>query len=385
MKGRPTATSSDSGYRPAEEGIHKEAEPSDQQALSETSTFNLGRRIRIAILFWILGLSLTAAGHWVYVSLRSLDRDFSASTYRQAGAPVAWVGHGTLEEAKRRVWTRHGSPMKLPVAEKPNQPVVHALPISRFWTAISLSLVGGTFLLIWLGQFLKNNGLQSFLGALAGHALWLGGIEIGLDLASRRLGLAGSLEVHEGKLIGVHGTGILIQMSAVFLIPMLIGLTFHESNRCAVFRWVRKRLPLTRRQLVSGHVDNYAARTALQYFMTVWFCYVTVLWLADPAASMVGHILLFAALVAIAVFTPYMVWRAASQPTSAQALRYSVSGAVVTWTGIEIAAAMRLFEEPWLNESLPIGAVLAGLCIVASLMSVRVLVNPLRRKLTSAT
>lgn len=383
MNSRPSATLVDSD-RDANGKKSLQMSSNDPTPSSEPKR-NSQRRLGTAMLFWILGLSLTAAGHWVYVSLRSLDRNISASSYKLAGAPIVWMGHGDLEDAKRRAWSRQGSQLETLSAEESGGAVFHTLPISQFWAATAVSLVAGTFVLVWLGQFVKDNGIQSFLGVLAGHALWLGGVEIGLDLASRRIGLAGSLDVHDGRLVGVHGTGILIQMSAVFLIPMLIGLTFHESNRCVVFRWLRKCLPLTRRQQISGHVDNYAARTALQYFMTVWFCYVGVLWLADPATSIIGHVMLFGALVAIALFTPYMVWRAASQPTAAQALRYSVSGTVVTWTGIEIAAAMGLFEEPWLSEKIAVGAVLGALCVALALFSLRVLLKPLSVSFDSAT
>jgi hypothetical protein len=51
----------------------------------------------------------------------------------------------------------------------------------------------------------------------------------------------------------------------------------HESNRCVFFDWFRLRLPLTRRSSATGLVDNYAARTTIQFFMTVWVCYVGVL------------------------------------------------------------------------------------------------------------
>jgi hypothetical protein len=190
---------------------------------------------------------------------------------------------------------------------------------------------------------------------------------MGLDSAGRHLGLAGALEVIHDRIVGVHGAGILIQLSVVFLVPILIGLTLHESNRCVLFNWFRLKLPLMRRRQATGLVDNYAARTAIQFFMTVWVCYVGVLWMADPTFATIGQPLLLALFAIIVAATPYMIWRTAQQASAAQMLRYSVSGAVVTWTGIEIAAAMRLFHEPWLNDSFFIGVVAIGSSAVLTL------------------
>ena len=332
---------------------------------SPRSTFtgqSLRSRLLIACLFWILCLTLSAAGHRLYKSIVVLDRHVSTNEYRTNGVPLVWVGYGTVEDSYKRIPGDMRSDVEL-----------HVLPNSPFWlgTALFLSVVGGV--MAWSGRWIANNGIQSLVGLFAGHFLWLGAIELGLDVAGRRLGLAASLEVIGGRTVGTHAAGTLIQLSVVFLVPVLIGLTMHESNRCAVFHWFRSRLPILRRPSPSGRVENYAARTAIQFFMTVWFCYVSVLWLADPLAGSFGGIGLLLILLAIVVATPYMIWRTARQSSVAQALRYSVSGAVVAWTAIEIAASMHLFREPWLSTSLSSGAVLLGLSLVLTGLAARFL------------
>lgn len=320
------------------------------------------------LCFWALCLTLSAAGHWVYVATRSLDRVVSADIYRTPGRAIVWVGHGSLAQAQQHVL---GSDT---ASSGPSLPTV--LPVSPFWLASAAAFTVFAALLAWSGRWIFDNGIQSLVGLFAGHALWLGAIEIGLDNAGRRLGLAGSLDTVNGTVVGVHSAGILIQLSLVFLIPVLIGLTLHESNRCVVFKWFRLRLPLTRHSSATGLVDNYAARTTIQFFMTVWVCYVGVLWIADPTFASIGQPLLLAVFVVIVGATPYMMWRTARQASRGQMLRYSVSGAVVTWTGIEIAAAMRLFSEPWLNDSLLSGAVLVGISIVLTLLTYYFLIRP---------
>lgn len=313
------------------------------------------KRVLSACLFWGLCLTLTAAGHRLYKAVVTADRQMSSETYREDGASAVWVGRGTLEDAHSRVAARK--------ALRPDGQL-YALPTSPFWLAMigTFTLLAGV--MAWSGQYVTNDGIGSLVGLFAGHFLWLGAVEFGLDAVGRRLGLCGAMEVVNGRIVGTHGSGVLIQMSVVFLAPVLFGLTMHESNRCAMFQWFRKRLPLTRSVAVSGRVENYAARTTTQYFLTVWFCYVAVLWLADPLWGHVGGILLLVVMGAIFIGTPYMIWRTAQQTGLGQSLRYSVSGAVVTWTGIEIAASMQLFEEPWLSTSIASGLVSLGLAVL---------------------
>ena len=191
-------------------------------------------RLPVACLFWLLCLTLTAAGHRLYKATVTADRAISADRYRADGAPLVWVGHGAVEEARTRVDGQKDAAAA----------AVHTLPNSFFWlgSAALFTALGG--LMVWSGRWIENGGLQSLVGLFAGHFLWLGAVEFGLDAVGRRLGLAGSMEMVGGKVVGTHGAGILIQMSVVFLVPVFIGLTFHESNRCAVFQWFRRRLPI---------------------------------------------------------------------------------------------------------------------------------------------
>ncbi|GAB4135502.1 MAG: hypothetical protein Tsb009_01870 [Planctomycetaceae bacterium] len=318
-------------------------------------------RILVACLFWGLCLTLTAAGHRLYKAVVHVDRSISANHYQTGeGAALVWVGRRSLDDTVKRIAPENSS---VEISR------LTVLPNSAFWLSAAVFFTAIAGMMAWSGRWVANNGLQSLLGLFAGHFLWLGAIEFGLAVAARSLGLAGSLEIVEGKIVGTHGGGILIQLSVFFLVPMLVGLTMHESNRCAVFQWLRKRLPITRTVAATGRVENYAARTTIQYFMTVWFCYVSVLWLADPRLGKAGQIGLLVTLGVIVIATPYMIWRTTRQAGNSQALRYSVSGAVVTWTGIEIAAAMNFFHEPWLSNSVSSGVIWLGLSILLTLVS----------------
>lgn len=314
-----------------------------------------------AILFWAICLLLSAAGHWVYVAIRTIDRTVSSEVYQAPGREIVWLGHGSLEQSVDSAKSRLAAQSRLDQTT--------ALPFSAFWFVVGFGFMLLATVSVWSFRWVSNGGIQSLVGLLAGHALWIGVVEIGLDLASRRLGLAGAIDVVGGRPAGVHGSSILIQLSGIFLVPIFIGLAFHESNRCVVFQWFRKRLPITTNASPSGRIDNYAARTMMQFFMTVWVCYVAVLWMADPWLGSWGHVALLGTLVCIVVATPYMIWKTVCQTTRARMLRYSVSGAVITWTGIEIASATGMFREPWLDESVTVGIVLVGGSVLLTVMS----------------
>ncbi|WP_145214854.1 hypothetical protein [Planctomycetes bacterium TBK1r] len=313
---------------------------------------------------------LSAAGHWVYVALRTVDRNVSSAIYRGSGHDIAWIGHGSLKESVDRVRSNATGSLST------DQPTV--LPFSPFWFGVGIGFTLLAAISVWSCRWVSDTGIQSLVGLLAGHALWIGNVEIGLDLASRRLGLAAAIDVVSGRTAGVHGSGALIQLSCIFLLPILIGLTFHDSNRCVVFQWFRRRLPISNSASPSGRIDNYAPRTMIQFFMTVWVCYVAVLWMADPSLGFLSHVALLMTLVAIAIATPYMIWKSVSQTTPARMLRYSVSGAVVTWTGIEIASATGMMSEPWLRESATSGVIFVGGSVLLTAMSAAALAQ--RRK-----
>lgn len=315
-------------------------------------TFTQGSATRVwytTILFWALALLLSAGGHRLFIALRTLDQHVSSSVYQQAGQSANWVGHATAEQSLERYL--QSDPRFVEAIQSNTIADLCTLPVSPFWAGLGGLLTIAAAVAVWAGRWIPNNGLQSLVGALAGHAIWIGAVEVGLDTAGRKLGLAGALSVVENRIVGVHGAGVLIQWSALFLVPVMIGLTLHESNRCVIFRWLRERLPLTRSVAASGRVENYAARTLIQFFMTVWVCYAAVLWMADQSVSPWPHATLLISLLAIALGTPYMIYRTTRQRSAAAMFRYSVSGAVLSWSGIEIASATGMFSEPWLSTS----------------------------------
>lgn len=363
------AETADVAVDSTEQGIEPPNEPGLEPKKPKTTEIapKFSARCSRAILFWMMCLILSAAGHWVYVALRTVDRNISSEIYRGSGHEIVWVGHGSFEELVDRV--RSNATVSLSTGK----PTV--LPFSPFWFGVGIGFTLIATVSVWLCRWVSDTGIQSLVGLLAGHALWIGTVEIGLDLASRRLGLAGGIDVVSGRAAGVHGSGVLIQLSCIFLLPVLIGLTFHESNRCVVFQWFRRHLPISKGGSPSGRIDNYAPRTMIQFFMTVWVCYVGVLWMADSSLGSLSHVALLLTLAAIAIATPYMIWKTISQTTPARMLRYSVSGAVITWTGIEIASATGMMNEPWLSQSVSGGLIFVGGGILLTAMSVGAVVS----------
>lgn len=101
---------------------------------------SIPHKLAVACVFWLLCLTLSAAGHRLYKFVVSVDREVSAELYRNNGAPLLWVGHGYVEHALEKM-----------SSESPHMAVaqLYALPVSTFWlsSAICFLVLGSVLVL----------------------------------------------------------------------------------------------------------------------------------------------------------------------------------------------------------------------------------------------
>ncbi len=331
---------------------------------SAWSTYAAVFRAGAALLFVMASL---AAGHLLMVAVNAADAAVSAEQYQSMGIVARWFGDGPLDAELSEL----GS---VAIGGGTAVPTIHMLPVSPFLVAAALGLTALGFCILLFSRFIADDGLQSLLGVLGGLFLWTGAVEYGLVVASRLLGIAKGLSMHGDQVIGVAGEYVLLKHTWGILLILCVYLTFAESNRCNVFLWLRRRVPLMRGPLASGHITNYGPRTAFQYIMIIWTFYVLLLWLYDEtlfgAQSLATRLVMVGSL-AGAVF---LTWRTVRRPTWGHTLRYAIGTAVVAWTPIEISAKWGLFEEPWLILN-PQTAVLffGGLCASGVLVAREIL------------
>lgn len=233
--------------------------------------------------------------------------------------------------------------------ERSGKPVeLRTLPVTRFLVFATLGLTALGGILLWLTSRLKSDTAQTILGIFGGNLLWTGGVEYGLTIAARSLGIGKTIGVVDGQAVAIYGEYVLLKHTWGFLVLVTAYLLFLESSRCPVFLWWRKTVPTMRGKIVSGRIDNYGPRSGFQYASTVWGFYLLLLWAYDEQAFGVYSIVTKAIMVLSIAGSVYCVRRLHQQTGWGPALRYAVAAMIVVWTPIEIAGKWGVFNEPWL-------------------------------------
>lgn len=321
-------------------------------------------------------LAMLAAGHLVMVLVNEVDARASADAYRHDGPVARLVSDRSLVHELERAVSHASSALNrstlaavLDDARRGSPPAIHVLPASNFLYVVSCAMTGAGFLMLIGSRRLRSDSWQSVTGVFAGNLIWTGGVEYGLLLASRNLGIAKGVGVVDGRVVGLFGEYVLLKHTWGVLALVAAYLLFLESSRCPVFLWARRRAPLMRGPIAAGRIDNYAPRTAFQYATTVWTFYVLLLWAYDPAVFGVDGRLTTSIFAVSLASSGYLVWRLTCQPSMGAAVRYAIGAMVVQWNCVEIAGKWGWFREPWLiltpvNVCVFFGAVVVGCFLV---------------------
>jgi len=225
---------------------------------------------------------------------------------------------------------------------------LHTLPVTRFLVGSTLGLTALGLVLLWVTSRLKGDTAQSIVGIFGGNLLWTGGVEYGLTIAARSLGIGKTVGVIDGQMVAIYGEYVLLKYTFGVLALVMVYLLFLESSRCPVFLWWRKNVPTMRGPVASGRIDNYGPRSAFQYATTVWGFYLLLLWAYDERVFGVYSLVTKAIMLLSIAGSLFCVWRLHQQTGWGSAVRYAVGAMIIVWTPIEIAGKWGLFREPWL-------------------------------------
>jgi len=225
---------------------------------------------------------------------------------------------------------------------------LHTLPVTRFLVGSTLGLTALGLLLLWVTSRLKGDTAQSIVGIFGGNLLWTGGVEYGLTIAARSLGIGKTVGVIDGQLVAIYGEYVLLKYTFGVLALVMVYLLFLESSRCPVFLWWRKNVPTMRGPVASGRIDNFGPRSGFQYATTVWGFYLLLLWAYDERVFGVYSLVTKGIMLLSIAGSLFCVWRLHQQTGWGAAVRYAVGAMIVVWTPIEIAGKWGLFREPWL-------------------------------------
>ncbi|MCU0681684.1 MAG: hypothetical protein MUF34_05420 [Polyangiaceae bacterium] len=233
--------------------------------------------------------------------------------------------------------------------ERAGRPVaLRTLPVTRFLVGATLGLTALGAVLIWLTSRLRGDAAQTIVGVFGGNLMWTGGVEYGLTIAARELGVGKAVGVVDGQAVAIYGEYVLLKHSWGLLALVVGYLVFLETSRCPIFVWWRKNVPTMRGPVVSGRIDNYGPRSGFQYATTVWGFYLLLLWAYDERVMGVYSLATKALLALSIAGAIYCVRRLHQQPGWGAAVRYAIGAMIVVWTPVEIASKWGLMREPWL-------------------------------------
>ncbi len=206
--------------------------------------------------------------------------------------------------------------------------------------ACVLSILTGLLLLI-LTRFQRSEKAQTITGAIAGILLWTGFAEYSMVFGARALGV--------GEMAGTSGTYRLMEHTWGFAVALFLFLLFHEGVRCELILYLRRKLRIIRGPVVSGKVTNYGPRVAFEMFAVTWIFYILLLLAYDENIFGVKSwftYLLFVLSIGVGIYLLYLNFR---YKQLGAAIRFAIPTVIVVWSGVEILAKWKVFEEPWVT------------------------------------
>ena len=232
---------------------------------------------------------------------------------------------------------------------KAGRPVAfRTLPVTPTLIRATLlfTLLGG--LLIWWTTRLPGDAAQTIVGIFAGNLIWTGGVEYGLTIAARLLGVAKAMTVVDGQLTGIYGEYVLLKHTWGAMVLVSAYVAFLESSRCPISVWSRRIAPARRAPGPAGRIDNFGPRSAFQYATTVWGFYLLLLWAYDETVFGVHSWFTNAVMFSTLAGGVYCLWRLHQHRGWGPSIRYAVGAVIVAWTPLEIAGKWNLFTAPWI-------------------------------------
>jgi len=212
--------------------------------------------------------------------------------------------------------------------------------------ALLLTALGG--LLLFFTTRLQSDAAQTILGIFAGNLIWTGGVEYGLTIAARSLGVAKAMTVVNGQLTGIYGEYVILKHTWGAMVLVGAYIAFLESSRCPISVWWRKVAPARKAPGPAGRIDNFGPRSAFQYATTVWGFYLLLLWAYDETVFGVHSWFTNGVMFSTLAGGIYCLWRLHQHRGWGPAVRYSVGAVIVAWTPLEIAGKWNLFRAPWI-------------------------------------
>lgn len=227
--------------------------------------------------------------------------------------------------------------------------LIYAMPADFYWKYL-ISFVYGCIGLVLVYKGLKMDEVKgSIMGFLGAMFIWDGWFELGLDFFEHNNHIPMVKDAAGTPvLLGSHN---ILEISGLFLLPILILTMFNKDMRCRMLLWIRKTIGIREGlgKPTAGIKPQVSRIAATEYIFVNWFMYVVMITILDPRVAGTWHPATYMLSGAIFVWSVYLLYRHTKQTEVGLMIRYAIGAAGVCWYNFEITTYWGWYTEFWIR------------------------------------
>ncbi|WP_448212058.1 hypothetical protein [Colwellia sp. MEBiC06753] len=244
--------------------------------------------------------------------------------------------------------------------------LIYMFPPEFTWKYL-ISFIYGAIGVVIVYKGLKMDEVKgSIMGFLGAMLIWDGWFELGLDFFEHNNHIPMVKDAAGTPvLLGSHN---ILEISGLFLIPILVLTMFQKDMRCRMLLWIRKTLGLREGlgKPTAGIKPQTARIAASEYIFVNWFMYVVMITILDPRVAGTWHPATYALSAAIFVWSVYLFYKHTKQNEVGLMIRYAIGAAGVAWYNWEITTYWGWYTEFWIRpDQNPIRCLLVIIAFIA--------------------
>lgn len=238
-------------------------------------------------------------------------------------------------------------------------------------SAFAMGLLGAV--LLNLGMRSKNEVSATWLGFWAGTFLWTGWVEFAFVWGGDYLGVPDLMDPNIPGEIATKAEYLVMMTSVGVLGATLVYFLMNPETKCNFFLWFQRNMKLSTGEPTKGHKRNFAAITALETIYVIWFFYLVLLFLYDPAIAGEKSVAAYVFFFLNTIWAVYLFQRLMKFWKVTTAIRYGIPTAIIAWNTVELMGRWNLFVSFWEKpQDFVLEMTLFTVaCIIAAVLAVR--------------
>jgi hypothetical protein len=225
-----------------------------------------------------------------------------------------------------------------------------------------------------MGMRSKNEVSATWLGFWAGTFLWTGWVEFAFVWGGDYLGVPDLMDPNIPGEIATKAEYLVMMTSVGVLGATLVYFLMNPETKCNFFLWFQRNMKLSTGKPTKGHKRNFAAITALETIYIIWFFYLLLLFLYDPAIAGEKSIAAYVFFFLNTIWAVYLFQRLMKFWKVTTAIRYGIPTAIIAWNTVELMGRWNLFVSFWEKPQdfmLEMTLFMVA-CIIAAILAVRI-------------